>query len=450
MSESLELCILAAGKGSRMKSSKPKVLQLLAGRPLLSHVLDTGRELAPKAIHVVIGSGAAQVKEAFARPDLNFIEQKEQLGTGHAVQQAAASLGEGRVLILLGDAPLVGPASLSRLIETDCDLGVLTTDHPTPFNYGRIIRSGDQLEAIVEERDCSVEQRSICEINTGVMIVDATQLKDWLEQLCNDNDQKEYLLTDIVTIARTQGKRVAAIKADNHQEVQGVNNFAQLAELEQYYQRRAAANLMAEGVQIIDPARFTLRGKISAGKDVVIDVNCVFEGDVKLGDGVRIGANAVVKDATLGEGTEIKPFTHIDGAVLEKDCSAGPFARLRPGTHFESKAAVGNFVEVKKAHLGVGAKASHLSYLGDATLGANVNIGAGTITCNYDGVSKFETHIEDGVFVGSNSSLVAPVTLGEGSTIAAGSTITTNVPPRSLGVGRGKQRNIVGWKGPRN
>jgi bifunctional UDP-N-acetylglucosamine pyrophosphorylase / glucosamine-1-phosphate N-acetyltransferase len=449
MPASIELCILAAGKGSRMKSSKPKALQSLAGRSLLDHVLETSGHLAPERIHVVVGSGAEQIKASFADGALNFVTQTELLGTGHAVQQVAPHLGEGRVLILLGDAPLVSASSLTRLLAADCDLAVLTADHPEPFNYGRIVRDGDQLQAIVEERDANEDQKAICEINSGVMVADVHKLKSWLAQLSNDNDQKEYLLTDIVAIARSEGGQVVAVKADDFREIQGVNTYSQLAELEAYYQARAAAGLQARGVQIVDPKRFTLRGNLTVGQDVFIDINCIIEGEVVLGDGVTLGANTVIRNSSIAAGSEIKPFSHIDGATLEEDCSAGPFARLRPGTHFEPNAAVGNFVEVKKTRLGIGSKASHLTYLGDATLGAGVNIGAGTITCNYDGVNKFQTQIEDGVFVGSNSSLVAPVTIGEGSTIAAGSTITSNVPSKSLGVGRGKQRNISGWKGPR-
>ena len=450
MSEHLELCILAAGKGSRMKSNKPKVLQELAGKPLISHLLETGKSLKPKKIHLVIGAGGEQIQTRFSDSGLNFVEQAEQLGTGHAVQQLIPYLNGGRVLILLGDAPLVSKDSLERLIAEDCDLGVLSVDHPNPFNYGRILRDETGVQAIIEERDANDEIKTISEINTGVMVADATQLVGWLTQLSAENDQGEFLLTDIVSIARSEGRRVVAIKAKDHREVQGVNTFAQLAELEQYYQAMAASQLLNDGVQIVDPARFTLRGELVAGQDVFIDVNCIIEGKVKLGDGVRIGANTVIKDATIGPGSVIKPFSHVEGATMESDCAAGPFARLRPGTYFEDNVAVGNFVEVKKSRLGVGSKASHLSYIGDAVLGQSVNIGAGTITCNYDGVNKHVTNIEDGVFVGTNTSLVAPVTLGEWSTIAAGSTITSNVPARSLGVGRGKQRNIEGWKGPRD
>lgn len=450
MTKSIELCILAAGKGSRMKSARPKALQLLAGRPLLEHLLTTAKSLTAGNTHVVIGSGAELVRKQFPDLNLNFVEQSQQLGTGHAVQQVVPHLGNGRVLILLGDAPLVSRASLESLLSADCDLGVLTVDHPEPFNYGRIVRSGDQIEAIVEERDTSDQQKKIKEINTGVMVADANQLKDWLSELSSDNAQSEYLLTDIVGIANRAGRRVAAVKAKDHREVQGVNNYEQLAELERFYQECAVRDLQSRGVQIVDPDRFNLRGELTTGQDVCIDVNCIFEGRVKLGNNVKIGANSIVRNAEIGDGTEIKPFSHIDGAILENDCSVGPFARLRPGTYFEAEVAVGNFVEIKKSRLGVGSKASHLSYLGDATIGSKVNVGAGAITCNYDGVNKFETHIEDGVFVGTNVSLVAPVTLGEWSTIAAGSTITTDVPTKSLGVGRGKQRNIDGWKGPRD
>ncbi len=450
MTKSIELCILAAGKGSRMKSDRPKAVQLLAGRPMLGHLLDTARTLSIGDIHVVVGSGSDQIRNEFSGDGLNFVEQTEQLGTGHAVQQVLPHLGNGRVLILLGDAPLVSRVSLERLLGTDCDLGVLTVDHPQPFNYGRIIRRGNQVEAIVEDRDTNEQQKLIKEINTGVMVADVTLLTSWLGKISSENEQGEYLLTDIVGIANTAGKKVVAVKADDHREVQGVNNYSQLAELEQYYQACAVQQLQSSGVQIVDPERFTLRGELVTGHDVYIDVNCIFEGVVKLGSNVKIGAHSIIRNAEIGDGTEIKPFSHIDGAILENDCSVGPFARLRPGTYFESEVAVGNFVEIKKSRLGVGSKASHLSYLGDATIGSKVNVGAGAITCNYDGVNKFQTKIEDDVFVGTNVSLVAPVTLGERSTIAAGSTITSNVPGNSLGVGRGKQRNIDGWKGPRD
>lgn len=449
MTETVDACVLAAGKGTRMKSRKPKILHEVAGKPMLGHVLETVSDLQVAQVIVVVGAGSDQVRDAFANESFTFVEQTEQLGTGHAVIQAAPHLQGDRTLILVGDAPLVTRTSLGRLLEADGDLVVLTADHPNPFNYGRIVRDGDEVTGIVEERDCSAEQREISEINTGVMVAKTDSLKRWLEQLSTDNDQGEYLLTDIVKLARPEGARVIASKADSYEEALGINNFAQLADVESIYQRRAAAKLQLEGVHIVDPNRFSLRGDLKVGQDVFIDVDCVIEGEVELKDGVRIGANCVIKDATIGENCVIKPFTHIEGAIMEADCAAGPYSRLRPGTYFETGVAVGNFVEVKKSRLGAGTKASHLSYLGDATIGREVNIGAGAITCNYDGVNKYETHIEDSVFVGVNAAMVAPVTIGEWSTIAAGSTITSKVAEHTLAVGRARQRNIEGWKGPR-
>lgn len=450
MTQLIDACVLAAGKGTRMKSKKPKVLHEVAGKPMLGYVLDLATNLNVEKTVVVIGAGANQVKEAYEDQPLVFVEQSEQLGTGHAVQQAVPELTGDRTLILFGDAPLIQQSSLQKLLETEGDLVILTADHPQPFNYGRIIRDKDEVVAIVEERDASDEQKLIGEINTGVMVADTEALKRWLNQLSTDNDQSEYLLTDIVALARSEGRKVSASKANSYEEALGVNNFVQLSEVERIYQVRRANELQMQGVQIVDPSRFSLRGSVTVGQDVFIDVDCVIEGDVTIADGVRIGANCVIKDATIGENCVIKPFTHIEGATMEQDCAAGPFSRLRPGTYFEKEVAVGNFVEVKKSRLGAGTKASHLSYLGDATIGSKVNIGAGAITCNYDGVNKFQTRIEDGVFVGVNVAMVAPVTIGEWSTIAAGSTITSEIPGHTLGVGRARQRNIEGWKGPRD
>ncbi len=450
MNQTIDACILAAGKGTRMKSSKPKVLHELAGKPMLGYVLDLAASLKVQQTVVVIGAGADRVKDTYPDPAIVFVEQSEQLGTGHAVLQAVPRLTGDRTLVLFGDAPLITQASLEKLIETEGDLVVLTAEHPNPFNYGRIVRAQDQVVAIVEERDATEAQKAITEINTGVMLADTAALKRWLTRLSTDNDQGEYLLTDIVALALEDGLKVSASKADSYEEALGVNNFVQLADVERIYQQRQARELQLQGVHIVDPTRFSLRGSVTVGQDVFVDVDCVLEGEVQLGHGVRIGANCVIKDAIIGDGCLIKPFTHIEGAVMEEDCAAGPFSRLRPGTYFEKEVAVGNFVEVKKSRLGAGTKASHLSYLGDATIGSKVNIGAGAITCNYDGVNKYETHIEDGVFVGVNAAMVAPVRIGEWSTIAAGSTITSQVPERTLGVGRARQRNIEGWKGPRD
>lgn len=450
MPNSIEVCVLAAGKGTRMKSNKPKILHEVAGKPLVEHVIDSVRDLEVERIHVIVGAGSDQVESAFANRGLNFVSQLEQLGTGHAVQQAVPYLSSERTLILVGDAPLITQTSLERLLSADGDLVILTAEHPDPYNYGRIVRDGEEVLHIVEERDASVEEQRIREINTGVMVARTEDLKNWLAELSTDNVQGEYLLTDIVKIAKQTGATVRASLADSYEEALGVNNFVQLSDVEKCFQMRAARSLQMEGVHIVDPNRFTLRGNLKIGQDSFIDVDCVFEGNVELGNGVQIGANCVIRDTKIGANTVIKPFTHIDGVEMEENCQAGPFSRLRPGTHFEPGVAVGNFVEVKKSRLGAGTKASHLSYLGDATIGKEVNIGAGAITCNYDGVSKFETHIEDGVFVGVNAAMVAPITIGEWSTIAAGSTVTSKVPEDTLSVGRARQRNIEGWKGPRN
>jgi bifunctional UDP-N-acetylglucosamine pyrophosphorylase/glucosamine-1-phosphate N-acetyltransferase len=451
MQNRLEICILAAGKGTRMKSGKPKVLHPIGGKPMLAHLLDTTARLNPDQVHVVIGSGADLVKSAFCASSVNWVLQTEQKGTGHAVKQALPEMKPtSRVLILPGDGPLITLQTIMKLLDTKCDLGVLTVDQPDPFNYGRIIRDGDRLVQIVEERDADEEQRKICEINTSVMVVDVSCLQDWLTQLSTSNSQGEYLLTDIVEIANKVNATVKAIKTDDANEVQGVNTFEQLAELERYYQKSVAVSLMEDGVHLVDPQRINVRGHLLTGRDVSIDINCIFEGDVRLGDNVKIGANCVIANTIIGNNSWIKPNTMIDGAEISEDCSVGPFARIRPGTKLAGEVAVGNFVEIKKSTLGRGTKSGHLAYLGDAIIGSEVNIGAGTITCNYDGVNKHVTEIGDQVFVGSNSSLVAPVTLGEGSTIAAGSTITKRVTEKSLGIGRGRQQNLEGWKGPKD
>lgn len=449
--KNIEACILAAGMGTRMRSNRPKVLQRLAGRPLLAHLLDTLDALEPSRIHVVIGEGSELIQAAF--PDaknVNWVMQTERLGTGHAVMQAATHFSPGsHVIMLLGDAPLISVDTLTAMAQMDCDLGVLTVDMKDPCNYGRIVRDENgNVTAIVEERDATVEQKAIQEINTGGMVAKASLLSHWLTSLDCKNDQREYLLTDIVAIAANAGCKVSAYKTSEVTEVTGINTFEQLASLEKEHQGRNALKLMEQGVHIIDPSRFDLRGEVKVGKDIVIDINVILEGKVVLEDGVTIGANCIIKDSKIGRNTVIKPNSVIDETIVEADCSVGPFARLRPGTHLKKAVAVGNFVEVKKSTLGEGSKASHLAYLGDSTIGTSVNIGAGTITCNYDGVSKHETHIEDNVFVGSNASLVAPVTIGEGSTIGAGSTITRNVEGNVLAVSRGRQKIISHWQRP--
>ena len=451
MNKAIEVCILAAGKGTRMKSSKPKVLHPIAGRPMLRHLVSTVQSLNINNVHVVVGSGADEVKQSFQNDDIDFVLQLEQKGTGHAVMQALPHLDESkRVLILLGDAPLLKAETIEQMLKCECDLGVLTVIQANPFNYGRIIRQHDQIIEIVEEKDAGDEQRQISEVNTGVMIADVKKLSRWLDRITPENSQGELLLTDIVKMANSDGDVVKGIVAADPIEVQGVNDFEQLSQLERYYQTSIAKQLMQGGVHLMDPNRIDVRGDLTVGADSTIDINCIFEGNVSLGSNVRVGANCKIIDSTIADNVEIKPNSIIEGASLEAGCSVGPFVRLRPGAQLGQDVAIGNFVEVKKTTLGRGSKASHLSYLGDAIIGAGVNIGAGTITCNYDGVNKHITEIQDDVFVGSNTALVAPVVVGQGSTIAAGSTITKQIDADSLAIGRGRQKNLSNWKGPRS
>jgi bifunctional UDP-N-acetylglucosamine pyrophosphorylase/glucosamine-1-phosphate N-acetyltransferase len=451
MNKAIEVCILAAGKGTRMKSSKPKVLHPIAGRPMLRHLVSTVQSLNINNVHVVVGSGADEVKQSFQNDDIDFVLQLEQKGTGHAVMQALPHLDESkRVLILLGDAPLLKAETIEKMLKCECDLGVLTVIQANPFNYGRIIRQHDQIIEIVEEKDAGDEQRQISEVNTGVMIADVKKLSRWLDRITPENSQGELLLTDIVKMANSDGDVVKGIVAADPIEVQGVNDFEQLSQLERYYQTSIAKQLMQGGVHLMDPNRIDVRGDLKVGADSTIDINCIFEGNVSLGSNVRVGANCKIIDSTIADNVEIKPNSIIEGASLAAGCSVGPFVRLRPGAQLGQDVAIGNFVEVKKTTLGKGSKASHLSYLGDAIIGAGVNIGAGTITCNYDGVNKHITEIQDDVFVGSNTALVAPVVVGQGSTIAAGSTITKQIDADSLAIGRGRQKNLSNWKGPRS
>ncbi len=448
---SLDIVILAAGQGTRMRSALPKVLHPVAGKPMLGHVIDTARQLAPQSIQVVIGHGAEKVRERLAADDLSFVVQEQQLGTGHAVAQAQPHLSAERVLILYGDVPLIEPATLQRLLEqvNARQLGLLTVELADPTGYGRILRDGHgEVQAIVEHKDASEAQRAIREGNTGILAVPGHCLGDWLGRLSNSNAQGEYYLTDVIAMAVADGLRIATVQAADEMEVLGANDRIQLAQLERHYQGRAARRLMAQGVTLIDPARFDLRGEASVGRDVLIDVNVILEGKVIIEDNVQIGPNCVIKDSMLRAGAIIKANSHLEGAQVGEGADCGPFARLRPGAVLGKKAHVGNFVELKNAVLGEGAKAGHLSYLGDAEIGARTNIGAGTITCNYDGANKHRTVMGEDVFIGSNSSLVAPLNLGAGSTTGAGSTITQDVPADSLAVGRGKQRNIEGWKRP--
>ncbi|MDX1553255.1 MAG: bifunctional UDP-N-acetylglucosamine diphosphorylase/glucosamine-1-phosphate N-acetyltransferase GlmU [Marinobacter sp.] len=449
---SLHVVILAAGQGSRMKSALPKVLHRIAGKPMLHHVMDTARKLGAEGIHGVIGHGADQVKAITPAEDVQWALQEQQLGTGHAVAQALPALpDDARVLILYGDVPLTRPETLDSLVSqvSEDSLGLLTVTLENPDGYGRILRNeAGQVAAIVEQKDATDAQKAITEVNTGILAVSARHLKDWLPQLSNSNAQGEYYLTDIIAMAADKGLVISVAQPANEYEVQGVNNRLQLAELERWYQRQESERLMTEGATLADPARVDVRGNLSVGQDVLIDINAVFEGDVALADNVSIGPNCVIRNATIGEGTCIEANSVIDGAEIGSGAQIGPFARLRPGTRLADRTKVGNFVETKKADVGEGSKINHLSYVGDAILGRNVNVGAGTITCNYDGVNKYQTVIGDGVFVGSNTSLVAPVSLAENVTIGAGSTITRNVEAGELAVARGRQRNIDNWERP--
>lgn len=448
---SFSAVILAAGKGTRMKSDLPKVLHPIANKPMVQHIINTVMSVGADNIHLIYGHGADQLKETLGHNVLNWCLQKDQLGTGHAVQQATDSIRDNEdILILVGDAPLIKQETLSSLIavKADCDLALLTVELDDPTGMGRIIRSGEQVTAIVEHKDATDEQRAIKEINTGMMIMNGGDLKRWLGQLSNNNAQGEYYLTDVIEMAATEGKTIKAAQPQNAIEVEGINNRAQLAKLERAFQLEQANALLMDGVSLMDPARFDLRGDLHVGKDVVIDVNVVIEGKVSLGDNVVIGPNCVLKDCSIGDGSKIEAFSTLEQAEVDQDCTVGPYARLRPGAVLQDGAKVGNFVEMKKSVLGKGSKASHLTYLGDTQVGENANIGAGTITCNYDGVNKFKTIIGDGAFIGSNSSLVAPANIGDNATVGAGSVITKPVEDGELAIARGKQRAVPGWERP--
>ncbi|MFK7954850.1 MAG: bifunctional UDP-N-acetylglucosamine diphosphorylase/glucosamine-1-phosphate N-acetyltransferase GlmU [Lysobacterales bacterium] len=452
MSSNLHVVILAAGQGKRMRSPLPKVLQPVAGQPLLGHVIGIARSLDPVAVHVVYGHGAEKVKEAFAhQPDLHWALQEQQLGTGHAVQMALPDIPDGAmVLVLLGDAPLMTSDSLRQVLNDANDgLGVLSARVGDAFGYGRIVRAMDgQLERIVEQKDADETELAIHEVNSGVIAAPAQSLRCWLGQVDQGNAQGEFYLTDCVAIARAAGARVSATVAGHADEILGANDRWQLAELERLYQRRQVAALCYDGATVMDPSRVDVRGSVTVDEEVVIDVNTIFEGEVVLGAGVRIGAGCVIRDSQLGPGTRVAPYSVLEGVQTAGDCDIGPFARLRQGTRLGRQTKVGNFVETKKAELGDGSKASHLSYLGDAKIGQQVNIGAGTITCNYDGVNKHLTVIEDGVFVGSDTQLVAPVTVGAGATLGAGTTLTHDAPTDSLTISRVRQTVIEGWQKP--
>ncbi len=448
----LEILILAAGLGKRMRSNLPKVLHPLAGRPLLAHVLDTARALAPRKIVVVHGHGGERVKEVFSKEKIQWALQAEQLGTAHAVMQAMPLVGaDAGVLILYGDVPLVRSATLVKLVQASRDGLALLTAEPTDAGaYGRIVRNAKgQVRRIVEQKDASLKERAIREINAGFYALSAKRLGAWLKKIGNANAQKEYYLTDLVGLAVAERVPVVAVKADHAWEAAGVNSKRDLAALERQFQKIRAEELLEAGVTLADPARIDVRGALECGRDVAIDVNCVFEGKVTLGDRVRIGPNCVIRNCTIQGGSEILAFSHLDAAQIGKRCRVGPYARLRPGARLDEEVHIGNFVEVKASRLGAGSKANHLAYLGDSEIGARVNIGAGTITCNYDGVNKHRTVIEDDCFIGSDATLVAPVTIARGSYIGAGSTISKDTPAGQLTVARAKQVSIPSWKPPK-
>lgn len=449
MTAPLHIVVLAAGQGSRMKSSMPKVLHTLAGRPLLHHVLESARTLQPDGLHVVIGHGADQVREATPGPDIQWVLQSEQLGTGHAVAQALPGIPDSaRVLVLYGDVPLTSADTLARLaaVISAESVALLTVSLPDASGYGRILRD-DQgaVTGIVEQKDATPEQRTVTEANTGLLGAPAAPLKQWLSALSANNAQGEYYLTDIIALGRSQGLAIEVSQPEEPEEVQGVNNRVQLAGLERWFQGREAERLMTAGASLADPARVDIRGRVETGQDVAIDINAVMEGEVVIGDRVHIGPNVVLRDCRIESGARVEANSVIEGARVGSGAVIGPFARLRPDTLIGHEARVGNFVEIKKSSIGAGSKVNHLSYVGDTSMGTDVNVGAGTITCNYDGRSKHRTLVHDGAFIGSNTSLVAPVTLGERSLVGAGSTITREVGERELAVARGRQRNIADW-----
>lgn len=449
----INIIILAAGKGTRMHSNKPKVLHEVGGKPILGHVIDAAKALNPTQIIVIYGFGGDLVKEVFKDEGMIWAEQKEQLGTGHAVQQALPYLDDAsQSLILLGDVPLIDTAACSTLLAQAQDkLAIQSFNKPDPTGYGRIIRNDNQaVTGIVEHKDATTTQQAIKEVNTGIMAMPTKHLKTWLNRLDNNNAQQEYYLTDIVSFAVTDKVAATAVITPDEWSVTGINSKVDLANIERVYQRRQAIQLLEKGVTLLDPSRIDIRGQLTVGKDVEIDIGCVFEGNVTLGDNVKIAANCVLKDCTVAADTTIQAFSHIDQSQVGENCRIGPYARLRPGTQLTGAAHIGNFVELKNAKIDLGSKVNHLSYVGDSEVGQKVNIGAGTITCNYDGANKFKTIIEDHVFVGSDTQLIAPVTVGKGATIAAGSTITKDVPAESLTICRAKQqRSISGWKRPK-
>ncbi|MGK2946189.1 MAG: bifunctional UDP-N-acetylglucosamine diphosphorylase/glucosamine-1-phosphate N-acetyltransferase GlmU [Candidatus Malihini olakiniferum] len=450
----MSVVILAAGKGTRMHSDLPKVLHPLAGKPMIQYVIDAAMETGAKQVHLVYGYGGDLLKDRLTNPDLNWVLQAEQLGTGHAMKQAAPFFADDEeILMLYGDIPLISPATLARLLEAkpQDSVALLTVKRKDPTGYGRIVRDEmDSIIGIVEHKDVTEQQRQINEINTGILAANGQDLKRWISQLSNNNAQGEYYITDIIAMAASEGCHLKAVHPDNLSEVEGVNNRLQLAALERVFQREQANKLLLAGVILFDPTRFDLRGTLTHGRDVSIDVNVILECQVTLGDRVKIGAGCVIKDSVIGSGCTLSPYTMLENAVLGADCLVGPFSRLRPGAELAQGAHVGNFVEMKKARLGKCSKAGHLTYLGDVEIGDDVNIGAGTITCNYDGANKHKTVIGDRVFVGSGSQLVAPVTIASGATIGAGTTVTRDVKENALAISRVKQCDISGWERPVN
>lgn len=452
MNPPLNIVILAAGKGTRMKSDLPKVLHPLAGKPLITHVLAAADQLGPQSICVIYGHGGETLPQALGRTDLAWARQEPQLGTGHAVQQAVPHLDKTALcLILYGDVPLTRAETLREmtLIARDGAIALLTVQLDNPSGYGRIVRNvRGQVERIVEQKDATPEELQIKEVNTGILCLPAGKLATWLSRLDNNNAQGEYYLTDVIGMAAAEGERVIPCHPGAEWEVLGINSRAQLAELERLHQRNQAQQLMAEGVTLIDPSRIDVRGTLRCGRDVLIDINAIFEGDVVLGDGVQIGANCVLKNVVLDAGVQLKPFCHLEGAKVGANAVIGPYARLRPGTELAEETHIGNFVELKNAQVGFNSKINHLSYVGDASVGRRVNIGAGTITCNYDGANKHRTVIEDEAFIGSDTQLVAPVTVGKGATLGAGTTLTKDAPAGQLTLSRAKQLTLSGWQRP--
>ena len=447
----LNVVILAAGQGKRMRSDLPKVLHPLAGRPLLAHVLATARALAPERICVVYGHGGERVREVLGGDDVAWVRQEPQLGTGHALAQALPQLrAAAQTLVLYGDVPLTLPETLARLREAAGDgVAVLTVELDDPTGYGRIVRESGAVNRIVEQKDATAAERAIREVNTGIMVLPTARLAGWLGRLSNDNSQREYYLTDVIALAVADGVSVRAAQPQTVAETTGVNSKGQLAELERLHQRSIAAALMDDGVSIADPARIDVRGRLQCGRDVAIDVNCVFEGDVVLGDRVSIASHCVLRNVRVDAGTRIEPFCHLEDSEIGQHCRIGPYARFRPGVKVAEAVHIGNFVEVKASAIGAGSKANHLSYIGDTEIGRNVNVGAGTITCNYDGANKHRTVIEDEVFVGSDTQLVAPVTVGRGATIAAGTTVWRDVPPGMLALNEKTQQARTGYQRPK-